>query len=118
MRVRVLALSLALPFTALAQTSAAQSKPEVYEHSRRMARASESPRSGRQRKAWGVSPRPRQGKRSKSAKRAAAESSGRMLGATAITRFAGSIEILVHHPGAYAPVFMLTSAPQTKRRNQ
>ena len=63
----------------------------------------ESPRSGRQRKAWGVSPRGRARKRSKFAERAAAESFGRMLSARAITRFAGSIATVIPDLGLTPP---------------
>jgi len=40
-----------------------------------------------------------------------------MLSATAIARFAGSIDTLVLKPGAHAPGFMLPSAPRTKTKS-
>jgi len=40
-----------------------------------------------------------------------------MLSATAIARFAGSIDTLVLKSGAHAPGFMLTSAPRTKTKS-
>jgi len=55
----------------------------------------ESPRSGRQHKAWGASPRIASGKAIKPAKRAAAHHFNQFLSPTAIARFAGSIEALV-----------------------
>jgi len=53
----------------------------------------ESPRSGRQHKAWGVSPRMASTKAIKPAKQATAGSFELSLTATAIARFAGSIEL-------------------------
>ena len=56
---------------------------------------SESPRSGRQHKAWGVSPRIGLGKAIKAREAGGSRIIWTSVEATAITRFAGSIAILV-----------------------
>ena len=47
----------------------------------------------------------------------AVESFEPILSVRAIARFAGSLIILVLNPGAYAPGFMLASAPRTETRS-